>query len=108
MIRVQFHVGDSMSVTVQGHDPKSTFEELSVAMETFGQGCMCEACGSKQTVPVTRVVSQYTLHEWRCTECWSTLKLSSTASSPNNLFPARKKDGEWLPNKGWVKWEKGS
>lgn len=88
-----------VQISVEG-DAKSCFSELAAAAEVFGQSS-CGACGSEAVVPVVREVDGNTYYEMRCNSCGCTLGFGQRKVG-GALFPRRKKDEQWLPNRGWT------
>ena len=89
------------AVTVEAEgDTKQVFAELASAAEIFGQST-CGACGSDKVVPVSREVDGNHYYEMRCRSCGCSLSYGQTKAT-GSLFPRRKKNEAWLPNKGWV------
>jgi hypothetical protein len=88
-----------VTVSAEG-DAKEVFGELAGAAEVFGQNA-CGACGSELTVPVVREVEGNTYYEMRCQSCGACLAFGQRRQD-GKLFPRRKKDENWLPNRGWV------
>ena len=82
-------------------DAKECFTELASAHEIFSHN-ECMACGSKNVKPVVREYDGNTYYEMRCNACRATLAFGQRRAD-GALYPRRKgKDGEWLPNDGWV------
>jgi hypothetical protein len=94
---------DKMDITVDGQDTKAAFDELSRAMEVFGQD-RCGACDSTDVVFRTRLAGGHTFREAHCRECRSVLSFGLTKADLT-MFPRRKtKSGEWIDNNGWTKY----
>lgn len=92
-------------IEVDGRDVKDAFVQLSGAVEVFSQN-VCGACGCPDVVPIVREVQGNTYHEMRCTKCGATLAFGQRKAD-GALYPKRKdKDGEYLENYGWVKFNK--
>ena len=89
------------AVTVEAEgDTKQVFAELASAAEIFGQST-CGACGSEKVAPVAREVDSNHYYEMRCSSCGCSLSFGQTKAT-QSLFPRRKKNEAWLPNRGWV------
>lgn len=75
----------------------------------------CEACKSRNIVPLYAVRGGNEFFEMTCLDCECRLQMTSAQSDPATLFPRRKvykRDGvmldppEDIPNNGWVKYQK--
>lgn len=104
-MKVIYRTADSkISVEVEGKDNKDIFRQLAIFQELFDNG-RCQACDSERVRFVVREVQGNTYYELRCLDCGSTLAFGQKKAD-GSLFPKRKdKDGNWLPNGGWVKWQ---
>jgi len=103
-MRAKMRFGE-IEIEAEG-DTKSVFGELASAAEVFGNS-ICGQCGSGNVVPVVREVDGNTYYEMRCTSCGCTLGFGQRKVG-GALFPRRKKDENWLPNRGWVNHRKES
>lgn len=81
-------------------DAKECFAEIASAAEVFGQSA-CGACGSEMVVPVVRDIDGNVYYEMRCQSCGCALGFGQRRVD-GKLYPRRKKDENWLPNRGWV------
>ncbi len=104
-MKVTYKTVDSrISVEVEGKDNKDIFKQLSLFQELFDNG-KCGACDSERIRFVVREVQGNTYYELRCLDCGATLAFGQKKAD-GSLFPKRKdKEGNWLPNGGWVKWQ---
>lgn len=91
------------SIEVEGADSKECFSELAGAVEVFQMCSTCGSCGSTETWPVVRDNKGVTFYEMRC-GCGCSLALGQRKSD-GALFPRRTKDGDYLPNGGWQRWQ---
>ena len=92
-----------ISVEIEGDTQKDLFKNLSAFQEVFGES-VCGKCASENLRFIVRTVAANDYYEIRCTDCGARLEFGQ-AKKGGALFPRRKdKDGEWLPNGGWVKW----
>ena len=88
-------------ITIEAEgDCKQVFSELASAAEIFGQSA-CNACGSEKVAPVAREVDGNHYFEMRCNSCGCALSFGQKKQD-GTLFPRRKKNEAWLPNRGWV------
>lgn len=82
---------------------RDLFEQLARFQEVFDEGA-CGKCGAENLKFVVRTVEDNHYYEIRCLDCGAVLQFGSHKKG-GGLFPKRKgKDGDWLPDKGWMKW----
>jgi hypothetical protein len=99
------HKTDSMDIEIEGKDIKDAFAQLAAATEVFGNN-VCGACDSPRTRPIVRERDGNTYYEVKCLDCGSVLAFGQKREG-GALFPKKKdKDGNWLTNNGWVKWQR--
>jgi len=92
-----------ISAEFESDTQRELFEQLSRFQEVFDEGS-CGKCSSEKLRCVVRTVEDNHYYEIRCTECSAKLEFGSMKKG-GGLFPKRKdKDGNWLPDRGWVKW----
>jgi translation initiation factor 2 beta subunit (eIF-2beta)/eIF-5 len=92
-----------VSVELNGDTQREIFEQLSNFQEVFDE-TVCGKCGSDDVRFVVRNVDDNLYYELKCLDCGARLSFG-TMKKGGRLFPRRKnKDGEWLPDRGWVKW----
>lgn len=97
-----------MTVEIEG-DIKTIFLEFGKFQEIFDQ--KCGKCGSDNIHFLVRNATDakgktYKYYEARCMDCGATLAFGQLEDG-SGLFPKRKdEEGNWLPDKGWVKWDK--
>ena len=98
----------SCNLEVEGKDSKDCFLQLSAAVEVFVHS-QCGDCQSPDVTPCVRENSGNTYYEMRCSNCHATLAFGQRRQD-GALYPRRKnsKTGEWLPNNGWVKFERSA
>jgi len=102
-MKVTYTTVNGMSVELDGDDQKSIFKNLGAFQEVFDE-TTCAKCGSTHVRFITRMVEDNEYFEIRCLDCGATLSFGQTKKG-NRLFPKRKdKEGNWLPDRGWVKW----
>lgn len=83
---------------------KEVFEQLADFDEVFNQ-TTCAATGSDNVVFRVRQVDGNKYYEVAAVESGHKLSFGQTRDGLK-LFPRRKdKDGNWLTDSGWVKWE---
>tara|TARA_R110002020_G_scaffold176557_1_gene368863 strand:+ start:43 stop:378 length:336 start_codon:yes stop_codon:yes gene_type:complete len=88
---------------MEGETQIDLFEQISSFQEIFDETC-CGKCESERLRFVSRNVADNLYYEVRCLDCGSRLSFGKTKTG-GRLFPKRKdKEGNWLQNRGWVKW----
>jgi len=86
------------------------FSKIAGLQEVFGNS-KCGKCGSTNLRYVVRDSkdkdgNDLTYFELWCLDCGAKLRFGQHRSG-GTLFPKRKdKDGNWIGDKGWVKWNK--
>ena len=94
-----------LSVELDAETQADLFEQLAYFQEVFGE-TGCGKCGSENLRFQVRSVEDNLYYELRCLDCGAKLAFGAMKKG-GRLFPRRKnKDGEWLPDRGWVKWNK--
>lgn len=92
-----------LSVELTGDTQREVFEQLASFQEVFDQS-VCGKCGSTDISYRVRNVEDNLYYEVVCNECGARLSFGSMKKG-GGLFPKRKDgDGNWLPDRGWVKW----
>lgn len=87
---------------IEGDSQREIFQSVSRFQEVFEENC-CGKCGSDDIRLVTRIVDDNAYHEKRCGNCGARLTYGSHKKG-GGLFPKRKDGDDWLPDRGWVKW----
>ena len=96
--------GSQFTLEVEVGSLKEALACLSEFGGVIGQS-VCGACGSDRVRYVVREAQSYTFYECACCDCSARLSFGQTKDG--RLYPRRKdKDGNWLPNNGWVKFER--
>ena len=94
-----------MSVEFQVDTQVDLFQQLAFFQEVFGE-TGCGKCGSENLRFQVRNVEDNHYYELRCLDCGDKLAFG-VMKQGGRLFPRRKdKEGTWLPDNGWVKWNK--
>jgi DNA-directed RNA polymerase subunit RPC12/RpoP len=103
-MKIKYQTGSGrVSVEVEGDTQKDIFKQLSAFQEIFDESS-CKKCSSENLRFVVRTIDENEYYEIRCADCGARLEFGQTKKG-GMLFPRRKdKDGEWLPDGGWVKW----
>lgn len=106
-MKLRYRINDKLECEVEGDGQKEIFKELATLQEIFGEE-KCGSCGKNNLRFVVRNVEDNDYYELRCSDCGSVLSFGQHKKG-GTLFPKRKDDsGNYLPNKGWYKWNKDS
>jgi DNA-directed RNA polymerase subunit RPC12/RpoP len=101
-MKVTYQSG-KLSVELECDSQTDLFKELSSFQEVFGENA-CGKCGSDNLRFVVRENDGNAYYEIRCLDCGAKLAFGVNKKG-GTLFPRRKdSDGNWLPDKGWTKW----
>lgn len=93
----------SLTITFEAETQKEVFKYLSSLEEVFGE-TKCGKCGSENLRFVVRENDGNEYYELRCLDCGAKLAFGVNKKG-GGLFPKRKDaEGNWLPDKGWTKW----
>jgi len=91
-----------ITVGFEADTQTAMFADIARFQEVFAES-KCGKCGSENLIFTTRTIDDNTYYELRCADCGAKLQYGAHKVG-GGLFPKRKEDGEWLPDKGWVKW----
>lgn len=94
---------------LSGETAKDLFSSIAAIQEVFEADIFCGCCNESALRFVVRKVDDFDFYELRCLtpKCHAKLAFGQ-AKKGGGLFPKRKdKDGNWLPNGGWEKYQKG-
>lgn len=104
-MKLRYKVNNKLEFELEGEGQKEIFKELASVQEIFGEE-KCGLCGSQNLKFVVRNVDGNDYYELKCSDCGAVLAFGQHKKG-GTLFPRRKDDeGNWLPNKGWYKWQK--
>jgi len=104
-MKVKYKIGDKLEFELDGAGQKEIFKELALIQEIFAEES-CGLCGSKDLRFIVRNVDGNDYYELRCNSCGAILAFGQHKKG-GTLFPKRKDDdGNYLPNRGWHKWNK--
>lgn len=93
-----------VEVEVEGETTRDCFDKISSAVEIMSNS-RCGACDSENVVPVVRENGGNHFREFSCLDCGCRLAFGQRRQD-GEMYPRRKdKDGNWLNNRGWVKWQ---
>ena len=102
-MKVTYKISDKLTFETDGVGQKEIFEELSSIGEVFGEST-CGKCGDTNLRFQVRTVDDNKYYELKCLKCGAILAFGAHKKG-GTLFPKRKDgDGNYLDNKGWVKW----
>jgi|15BtaG_2_1085339.scaffolds.fasta_scaffold00145_3 hypothetical protein len=94
------------SVELEGDGQTDIFQAVGRFQEVFGQN-KCGRCGNDDVRFVVRNNDDNLYHEIHCKDLNCRAKLAFGAhKTGGGLFPKRKDGDDWLPNGGWVRWNK--
>ena len=103
-MKVIYKASDRMTVEIEAAGQKEIFKAMSSVQEILS-GTVCGSCDSENVRFVVRHVDDNDYYEIRCADCGAVLQFGQHKSG-GTLFPKRKdKEGNWLPNGGWVKYQ---
>ena len=90
-------------VELEGETQVEVVEQLAAFQEIFDES-VCGKCQSENLRFIARSVDDNMYYELKCMDCHAKLAFGKTKTG-GRLFPKRKdKEGNWLPDRGWVKW----
>jgi len=102
MMKASYTSG-KITVEIEFETQIELFQKLSNFQEIFEE-TTCGKCGSDNIRFQVRNVDDNLYYELRCADCGAQLAFG-VMKKGGRLFPKRKdKEGKWLPNNGWVKW----
>jgi hypothetical protein len=92
---------------LESKDQKGLFQELARFQEVFEDSTKCGVCGCGHVKYVVRTVDGNDHFELHCRNPKCRARRSFGVNRVGgSLFPHRKdKEGNYLPNNGWAKWE---
>ena len=92
-----------ISVDFEADTVKEVWHQLALFQEVFGEE-LCGKCGAEDLRFVVRENDGNHYYELRCNGCGAKLAFGANKKG-GGLFPKRKDaEGNWLPDKGWQKW----
>jgi hypothetical protein len=104
-MKVKYKVNNNLEFEVEGSGQKEVFKELAIIQEIFGEGS-CGLCNKNNIKFIVRNVEGNDYYELRCSDCNGVLAFGQHKKG-GTLFPKRRdENNNWLPNKGWYKWNK--
>lgn len=106
-MKLKYKVSDRLEFELEASGQKEVFKELALIQEIFGEE-KCGLCDNDHIRFMVRSVEGNDYYELRCndTRCGAILSFGQHKKG-GTLFPKRKDDNNnYLPNKGWHKWQK--
>ena len=106
-MKVTKHITGTLAVEFEAADQQDAFEQLARHEEVFSQNT-CIKCGTMGARPMVRYYDENKYYEMRCVnrDCRAVLSYGCHKKG-GGLFPKRKDaDGNWLPDDGWVRYNK--
>ena len=91
-----------INVEIEGDSQRDIFAGIARFQEVFEE-TTCGKCGSDNLRFVVRNVDDNLYYELRCMDCGAKLSFGSHKKG-GGLFPKMKEGYNWLPDRGWVKW----
>lgn len=103
-MKVQLKVSPRVIVEAEGSKQTEIFEELASLQEVFSQK-QCGKCENEELRFVVREVDGNKFYELHCLKCRAKLAFGVHKQSPT-LFPKRKDGEDYLPDNGWMRWDR--
>lgn len=104
-MKVQFKANSKLIVEFEADTQRSLFEELASVQEVFGEA-VCGKCKSDNVKYVVRQDKEENkYYEMMCQECRAKMMFGCHKRG-GTLFSKKKLDDKWLPDGGWVKYNK--
>jgi hypothetical protein len=105
IMKVIYKANDKLTFELEASGQKEIFKELALIQEIFSEE-KCGLCSSTNLKFIVRNVDGNDYYELRCADCGALLAFGQHKKG-GTLFPKRKDDnGNYLPNKGWHKYQK--
>jgi hypothetical protein len=100
-----------LTFEVEGGNQKALFEGIADLQEVFEAEETCGYCDSNaihfrvREVQSKKDGKKYKYYEMLCLDCSARFAFGQNQVG-ETLFPSRRdKEGNWLPNRGWYKWQ---
>jgi len=118
-MKVQMKVSPKIIIDINADEMTTVFEEIANAQEILGI-CECGKCKSQNIRYVVREDSEANkYYEMRCQDCFAKIafglnkkgggmfpKLKENTDEDKCLMGGAVQPGAYLPDKGWLKWDK--
>lgn len=105
---VRYSPVNGFACEVEADGVKAAIKAMSEYMEVFG-GHVCGKCQSKAVVcqhNQDKEGNDY--YKLRCTHCGALLDFGQHKSGGTVFVKRKDKEGNWLPDNGWYKWQERS
>jgi len=104
-MKVLLKVSDKITVELEAKDQQDMFKQIASFEEVFGVD-KCGKCKSTDLKYILRMNDGDEYFELHCQKCFAKFAFGCHKKS-DTVFPKRKdKEGNFLPDNGWVKWDK--
>ncbi len=91
---------------VAGDNVKDIFREIALVQEIFESEAACGCCKGTTIRFLYRVVDDYTFYELACQNIQCRARFSfGQHKKGGTLFPKYKEGDDWLPNRGWSRYQ---
>jgi len=104
-MKLRYVTPNRLEVEIEGNTQVELFQQLASFQEIFDQFC-CGSCKKKNVKFVVRTVDDNNFYEIQCLDCYSRLSFSQNKKGGSLYLKLKDKEGKWLPNGGWGKWDK--
>ncbi len=107
-MKVQVKVSPKVLVEADGETQTDVFQQLAALQEVFGRFDKCGKCGGTDLRFIVREdKDENKYHEIHCQnpECRARLAFGQNKKG-GGLFPKRKDGDNYLPDGGWLRWNK--
>lgn len=91
-----------------GNTQIEIFEAIAHTQEVFDAASECGCCGSREFRFLHRVVDDNSYYELACLnqDCRAKLGFGQHKKGDTLFVKKKDKDGNWLPNGGWIKFQR--
>lgn len=103
-MKAKFNVTPNLQLELEAPNQKELFRALANVQEVFGN-FRCGKCKKTNLKFVVRTVDDNDYYELHCQDCFAKLGFGSHKKG-DTLFPKRKDDDGYLPDNGWLRWDK--
>jgi DNA-directed RNA polymerase subunit RPC12/RpoP len=104
-MKVQFKTNKNLIIEFEADTQRDVFEQLAKSQEVFSEN-VCGKCKKDDVRYVVRTdKDENKYYEINCQTCRAKLMLGCSKLG-GGLFTKKKLDDKWLPDNGWVKYDK--
>lgn len=104
-MKITYQLKNGITIEADGKNQRDIFDQLSSLQSVFGIS-NCGKCNSDDIKFVTKKVDKFTFREAHCNKCYAKLSFGTHQDADQTLFPKIAKDDKFLPDKGWLKFNK--